>query len=359
MTTAAVGHQVPGAPAGPARSFRNPARNGPAGPGRAQRAFGALAALVVVLAIGGLGYQAIAAEADRRVHPAPGRLVDAGGLRLHVRIAGEPAPDRPTVVLEAGLGGMSSNWAWIQPELAQETRVVSYDRAGLGWSESSGGPHDAHTLARQLRTALRSAGVEGPYVVVGHSLGGLFVRAFADLYADEVVGMVLLDSSHPDQWERFPGDGAAGLRQTSMLMDLMPVLARFGVPRALGLFHEQAAELPRPQADEARAFYSSVQHGEATRDEVRAWESMTSPQVRAAGPLRDIPVAVLSATEGTAADQRAAWLPMQAELAALSSRGTHQVVEGATHVSLVTNREHAMIAVAAIRGVIHAAPSRP
>src|ERR671932_2490717 len=78
-----------------------------------------------------------------------------------------------------------------------------------------------------------------------------------------------------------------------------------------------------------------------------------------AGPLRDIPVAVLSATEGTAADQRAAWLPMQAELAALSSRETHQVVEGATHVSLVTNREHAMIAVAAIHAVIHAAPSRP
>ena len=104
MTTAAVGHEVPGAPAGPARSFRNPARNGPAGPGRAQRAFGALAPLVVVLAIGGLGYQAIAAETDRRAHPAPGRLVDAGGLRLHVRISGEPAPDRPTVVLEAGPG---------------------------------------------------------------------------------------------------------------------------------------------------------------------------------------------------------------------------------------------------------------
>jgi pimeloyl-ACP methyl ester carboxylesterase len=106
---------------------------------------------------------------------------------------------------------MSSNRAWIQPELAKQTQVVSYDRAGLGWSESSGASHNAHTIARQLHTALRSAGVEAPYVVVGHSLGGIFVRAFADLYPDEVSGLVLLDASHPDQWQRFPAETAGGL----------------------------------------------------------------------------------------------------------------------------------------------------
>jgi pimeloyl-ACP methyl ester carboxylesterase len=260
--------------------------------------------------------------------------------------------NRPTVILEAGLGGMSSNWAWIQPELAKQTQVVSYDRAGLGWSDASTGSHDAHTIAHQLRAALTSAGVDGPYVVVGHSLGGIFVRAFADLYPDDVAGLVFLDASHPDQWQRFPQERAGGLGQTSMMMNLLSPLAYLGVPRALGLFHEQAAELPTQQANQARMFYSSVQHAEAIRDEVNAWESLSAPQVRAARPLRDIPIDVLSATEGSTPEHQAVWLALHAELASLSPRGTHQVVDGASHVSLITNRAHAMAAVRAISDVL-------
>jgi pimeloyl-ACP methyl ester carboxylesterase len=271
---------------------------------------------------------------------------------LHLLISGEAVAGRPTVLLEAGFGGMSSNWAWIQPELAKQTQVVSYDRAGLGWSETSPGARDAHTIARELRAALASATVHGPYVVVGHSMGGIYVRAFADLYPDDVAGLVFLDASHPDQWERFPAESAGGLSQTSMMMNLMSPLAYFGVPRALGLFHEQAAELPTQQANEARMFFSAVQHGEALRGEINAWESLSAPQVRAARPLRDIPVAALSAGEGGSADHQAVWHTLHAELALLSARGTHEIVEGATHVSLITNPEHAMVAVRAIRDVI-------
>jgi hypothetical protein len=137
-----------------------------------------------------------------------------------------------------------------------------------------------------------------------------------------------------------------------MMMNLLSPLAHVGVPRALGLFHDQAAELPEREAAEARAFYSSVHHGEATRDEVGAWELLSAPQVRAARPLRDIPVAVLSATEGSTPDHQAVWLTLHAELASLSPRGMHQVVHGATHVSLITNPDHAMVAVRAIRDVI-------
>jgi hypothetical protein len=138
----------------------------------------------------------------------------------------------------------------------------------------------------------------------------------------------------------------------SMMMNVLSPLAHLGVPRALGLFHDQAAELPAQQANEARMFYSSVQHGEATRDEVTAWEPLSAPQVRAAHALRDIPIAVLSATEGTTPDQQAVWLALHAELALLAPRGTHELVDGASHVSLITNREHAMVAVRAISDVV-------
>lgn len=119
-------------------------------------------------------------------------LVDAGGRRLHLNVMGEDK-DGPTVILEAG--GMSSQWAWIQPEIAEFARVVSYDRAGLGWSEQ---PHDARHISQQLHTALEEAGIGGPYVLVGHSMGGVYARQFAGDYPDEVAGMVLLDSSYPD-----------------------------------------------------------------------------------------------------------------------------------------------------------------
>jgi pimeloyl-ACP methyl ester carboxylesterase len=102
------------------------------------------------------------------------------------------------------MASFSPNWHWVQTQLAPMGRVVAYDRAGLGWSEPGPGPRDAQQSAGELHTALQNAGIPGPYVVVGHSYGELVVRAFTDLYADEVVGMVLVDASHPDQWAQIP-----------------------------------------------------------------------------------------------------------------------------------------------------------
>lgn len=146
----------------------------------------------------GLGslYQAIASVRDRRDFPPPGRLVDIDGCRLHLQTAGHGPP---SVVLESGLGGMSAAWGWIQPETAKFSSVVSYDRAGLGWSGPDLAPKTATLAARRLRALLLKSGVLPPYVLVGHSMGGLFVRVFAALFPDEVAGMVLLDAVHPDQ----------------------------------------------------------------------------------------------------------------------------------------------------------------
>lgn len=102
------------------------------------------------------------------------------------------------MILETTSDGSSANWGWVQPEVAKFTRVCAYDRAGRGWSELGPEPRDAERIAGELHTLLRNAGVPGPYVMVGHSAGGLFVRQYAQRYPNEVVGMVLLDAAHPD-----------------------------------------------------------------------------------------------------------------------------------------------------------------
>jgi pimeloyl-ACP methyl ester carboxylesterase len=137
-------------------------------------------ALGLVVALGGFGAfaQAVAAHQDRQAFPPPGRLVDVGGHRLHLQVMGEQHTG-PTVVLEAGLDSFSTNWHWVQSDLASSVRVVAYDRAGLGWSEPGPPPRDARQSATELHVALQRAGIGGPYLLAGHSYGGLVARVFA------------------------------------------------------------------------------------------------------------------------------------------------------------------------------------
>ena len=157
-------------------------------------AIGAVAGLVALALLGAI-YQALGTRADRRNFPPPGKLVDVGEHRLHIRCAGE---GRPTVVLETGALAMSSLWGWVQAQVAVHTRVCSYDRAGLGWSEPGPEPRNAVRITGELRTLLINAGETPPYVFVGHSFGGLLVRVYADRYPEDLAGLVLVDSSHPD-----------------------------------------------------------------------------------------------------------------------------------------------------------------
>ena len=151
---------------------------------------------------------------DRGRYPAPGVLVQVDGHQMHLQVRGAHTGG-PTVVLEAGMGSFSPNWYWVQQELAPTVRSVAYDRAGLGWSRRSRRPRDAQTIAVELRDALREAGIQPPYVLAGHSFGGLPVRAFADLYPELTAGLVLVDASHPDQWVRWPMRHAAKILEVS------------------------------------------------------------------------------------------------------------------------------------------------
>ena len=150
--------------------------------------------MVLALASVGGAYQVLGARADAKAYPMPGQLVDVGGRSLHLRCTGTGTP---TVLLQPGAGEFSSNMGWIAPAVAQQTRVCVYDRAGRGWSDPADAPQDGAALVADLHTLLARAHVAGPYVVAGHSFGGLYTLAFAARYPDEVVGMVLLDSTAP------------------------------------------------------------------------------------------------------------------------------------------------------------------
>src|SRR5688572_2906899 len=156
---------------------------------------GGIVAVLLGLGLVGAGYESVAEAADARAYPPPGQLVDVGGYRLHINCVGTGSP---TVVIDAGWGDWSAVWSsWVQPAAAQTTRVCTYDRAGYGYSEAGPLPRTSERFAQELHTLLQEAQVPGPYVLVGHSLGGALVRVFAQQYAAEVAGVVLIDSMNP------------------------------------------------------------------------------------------------------------------------------------------------------------------
>ena len=308
------------------------------------------AAALLAIGCGGAATQAIATHRDQRAFPAPGRLVDVGGHRLHLQVAGEDR-GRPTVVLEGGMGSFSSNWYWVQTELAGTTRVIAYDRAGLGWSDRGPRPRDAWRIADELHTALQQADIDGPFVLVGHSFGGLPVRAFADRYRDEVSGIVLADASHPDQWVRWPTPQADRILVTSQRVTAG--LAWLGLLRALDLSAPISRGLPARQRAELRALSALPSVALTEANQMSAWRSSSRAQINGARSLGSLPLFVLGVSEQPWGAQMLTAL--QTELPSLSTNSVRHVVQGATHESLVARREHAQVVAAAIRRVLESA----
>ena len=285
-------------------------------------------ALLVALVIGTI-YQAIATEIDQRAAlPAPGEMVGVGEHRLHLNCVGQGSP---TVVLDAGWGYTSVEWsAWVQPEVAEHTRVCAYDRAGMGWSEPEPGPPNATQTADELHALLQEADEEGPYVLVGHSLAGLYSRIYAERYPEEVAGMVLVDSSHPDQFE---GSGLA-LTINRVVGVLGPLIAQTGIPRVFNLYPSNP-ELPPLQREQSDSLYYTTPHQVAVFEEMGTIPEMME-KARGRGTIGEKPLMVVSS-----ADHDAQTGALQEELTALSSNSTQRVVEGSTHLWLVVDQGHA------------------
>jgi pimeloyl-ACP methyl ester carboxylesterase len=312
-----------------------------------------LIAGILALAFAGAIYQTLSTRSDQQNYPAPGQLVDIGGYKLHVYCIGEGGP---TVILDAAADMMSSDWAWIQPEVAKHTRVCSYDRAGMGWSDSGPQPRDAKQVAFELHTLLNNAGISGPYVMVGHSAAGLYARMYASEYPEEVVGMVLVDPGHPDMDTRIPALQAQNASDMS-LVNTMQILSYFGLPRLLGVGKNNAQGLPPQQAAEVNAFVSTPKHWATILNLINS-TSATYDEVRATGLLGNIPLVVISAntawfTKGAPEDDARKILnELQSEIAGLSTNSSHRIIDGATHGSLVHDQNDAQAVISAIEDVL-------
>jgi pimeloyl-ACP methyl ester carboxylesterase len=295
-------------------------------------------AVLALASIGG-GYETVREAADAKAYPMPGQLIDVGGHRLHLYCTGSGAP---TVVLEPGGGEMSSNLGWITPAVARDTRVCVYDRAGRGWSE----PADTPQVATDLHTLLLRGHVPGPYVLAGHSFGGLYVLSFAARYPDQVAGMVLVDSTAPASK---PGTASPGDQGSDNVLSRVSALAsasaRLGLGRLYGRF--AAGDLPPRSRDEVRATSATASNLRSTIDEYL----QASTSVKQAAALRDFadkPLIVLTAGSGN----DPTWLAKQNHLATLSTNSVHRVIAGATHEGLIADEEHAAATTQAILDVV-------
>jgi pimeloyl-ACP methyl ester carboxylesterase len=271
----------------------------------------------------------------------PGQLVDVGGHNLHIHCTGSGSP---TVVLQPGGGDMSSAMGWIAPAVAAHTRVCVYDSAGRGWSEVSNTTQDGAQMMTDLHTLLHRGHVPGPYVLAGHSFGGLYVRIFAAHYPDEVAGMVLIDSTgahlpasnSPQSWG--PDDILA---RASVLASTS---ARLGVGRLFGLGY---GSLPQQSAHEVGAKIATSTSLRSTIDEFL----QASASEHEAASLTDFggkPLVVLTAGVGSDAQ----WMAAQNKTVALSTDSVHRVVDGAKHADLILNQADAAVTARAIIDVV-------
>jgi pimeloyl-ACP methyl ester carboxylesterase len=217
-------------------------------------------------------------------------MVDVGGYKMHLYCTGEGSP---TVILDHVGAANSAQWALVQPVVAAQTRVCAYDRAGFGWSETGPDPQDAAHNAQQVHTLLVQAGIEGPFIYVGHSFGGNVARVFAANYPDDTAGLVLLDPGKSFHRPGVPEDIDARWRdEENGFMMIAPTMARIGLMQL------------------ARDLGAMPGHG-------------------------DLPIIVLSPTQlGQDGQDRQVWTEVNVRIAARSAHGVHRTVAGAEQVAL-------------------------
>ena len=276
--------------------------------------------------------------------PSRGELIDIGGRRLRLVRAGRPSA-RPTILLECGAFGCAADWAVVQDRLAAKGfHSLAYDRAGLGCSDPGPKPRDGRAILADLEALLARLEEDGPFVVVGHSMGGLFVRQFALAHPDKVAGVVLVDAVTPEVL-----DTPAFARAVSAYRRVMRIVglgADAGFMRPVSLVIGDLIGLEGEARREKRRVYASRIHTRWAAEEVQHWPA-TSDQARRAGSFDpDLPVAVITAG---AARARRRLKAIQAAPALASRRGYVEHVAGSNHASLLGVR----FADPVVRGVEH------
>lgn len=286
---------------------------------------------LILLAITGAVYQAIAAARDKGKYPPPGQLVDIGACKLHLHCMGA---GRPTVILESGSGNFSLDWSLLQPEIAKLTRVCTYDRASHGWSEGGGTPRTVPQIVEELHTLLRASGTEGPYILVGHSLGGLYMHCFARRYPTETAGLVLIDSAFPDLYRHWP---SAFLRKTELRLKRTWLAARFGLLRLGWLsIPPHPEKLPYDVQRVISTLWLSPSFWRTAIEQNKQLNKNVPDLFNQMSPFPDIPLVVLTPAHNAwltdiSPEFPALWLEGQEKLAQLSSQGKLMIVEKSGH----------------------------
>lgn len=300
--------------------------------------------------LGILGGSAVALHAiltrneKQRLKP-PGRMIEVQGHMMHLLASGTGGP---TVVLETGASGYFGAWEWVQQQVADHTRVVSYDRAGLGFSQSAARKRDAATIARELDELLSRSGERPPYILVGHSYGGLLVMEYAHLYPERTAGLVLVDPSHPDQIAR-NSELRKSMKNLRRFFHFASAASYFGIMRLTEILSRMTEGLSDGERARGRAFFASVRHLKSAARELDAWKE-TTEQTRSLH-FGEVPLTILSADE-----PQVPWVrdfqTMHEEMVRLSFRASHHIIPGVEHLNIVTRRENALHVTRAILEVV-------
>lgn len=289
-------------------------------------------------------FNAIATHRYWATHPVPGRVYRVNGYDMRIQCTGTGSP---TLVLDAGLGNDGLIWGRVQPELSETTRVCSYDRAGFGRSEARPGPQDADHIADQLHGLLEEAGIDGPIVLMGHSIAGMYIRAYATRYPQHVAGLIFVDGSTPLQMDHFPADLRARMKAIeSMAYPVAKAVVPTGLLRVLGQCSEVQAGFA-PDAGKMLAEDNCAPRLGASEGEMKNFRQSGLETVHT-GPYGDLPILIFSQdpnlhagilSEAMAREESAVWNEMQDDLKNLSTRSRRIIAKGSTHYVQIDRSE--------------------
>lgn len=323
-----------------------------------------LLALILLLVVAGALYEVWGRYNASRLYPPPGRLVDIGGRRIHIDCRGTGSP---TVILESGLGsGGSVDWARVHDALARHTRTCAYDRAGIMWSDPKPGPQNAAAVADDLHATLAAAGISGPLVLVGHSIGGPYTRVYTGRYGDQVAGLVMVDASHPDQVARLrqvvkanvdPGKVVSIVRIADALSwtGLVRLMANGQMPN---LPTEAGAKIGAYTSHSIGGALSELQGFDRTMDQARIVRSFGDRPLivlTAMAPYTPAQLKSLELSPQDGARMKQVWKSLQAEMAAMSTHGSQQTVPDSGHYIQIDRPD---IVIAAVDRVVDAVRAR-
>ena len=283
-------------------------------------------------------FHAVALRYYRSIYQAPGTIYNVNGYKMHLYCTGEGSP---TILLDAGLGNDSLDWDHVQPTLSRTTRVCSYDRAGMGWSEPQPGVRDADQITSQLHALLQQAGVTGPLVLMGHSMGGIYMRDYATRYPHDIVGLIFVDSGTPLAEDRESAELRAATEITRFKYYLFLTLSTLGVERLMG----ECSDIQKGVDEHLERMRVEDACGKSIEQVWREYQNLrqSGEETIHTGPYGDLPILIFSQDPRRPPDSGpslpprletemiALWNRSQEAFKGLSTRSRRIIAKGSGH----------------------------